>query len=238
MSDTLAVEVRRLSKSFGRTWALRTVDLDIHAGERVALLGPNGAGKSTLMRLLATLTRPTLGEVEVYGLNTVRDTARVRRVIGVVAHRPYLYEDLTARENLEFYAQLYGLSDPQTRYLPLLDLAGLSHVSGSRVRTYSRGMQQRLALVRSLLHEPRLLLLDEPDTGLDQEALAMLERIIRTDSEERTVLFSTHNHELGMRLADRVVVLADGGVVYDAPSLALDPSHFRARYTEIAGARA
>ncbi len=238
MSDTPAVEVRRLSKSYGRTWALRAVDLDIFAGERVALLGPNGAGKSTLMRLLATLTRPTLGGVNVYGLDAVRDTAKVRRIIGVVAHRPYLYEDLTARENLQFYSNLYGLPDAESRYLPLLDLAGLSHVADSRVRTYSRGMQQRLALVRALLHEPRLLLLDEPETGLDQEALALLEGIIRTDAEGRTVLFSTHNHDLGMRLADRVVVLADGGVAYDAPVVALDPSHFRARYTEIAGARA
>lgn len=229
------IQARGLSKAYGKTWALRSVDLEVESGERIALLGANGAGKSTLMRLLATLSRPTRGEISICGLDAVRQTTHVRRLIGVVAHRPYLYEDLTGRENLAFYSKLYGMREPETRYLSLLDLAGLRRVSDAYVRTYSRGMQQRLALVRALLHDPPLLLLDEPETGLDQEALGLLEEIVRGEERNRTVLFTTHNHTLGLRLADRVVVLASGAVAYDAPAGSLDSALFQDRYAQIVG---
>jgi heme exporter protein A len=238
MDAHAAISAEKLSKAYGRTWALRGVDLEVLTGERVALLGPNGAGKSTLMRLIATLTRPTRGSLRVCGLDPVRQTREVRRLIGVVAHRPYLYEDLTARENLEFYGKLYGVREAGERYGPLLELAGLARAADSPVRTYSRGMQQRLALVRSLLHEPRVLLLDEPETGLDQEALRLLETVVRSPDAGRTVLFSTHNHDLGLRLADRVIVLAGGVVVYDSPSGAVDSLRFRDVYAGLAGAGA
>lgn len=238
MDTSPAVRADNLSKAYGRNWALRGVDLEVGAGERVALLGANGAGKSTLMRLVATLTRPTRGALRVCGLDAVRQTREVRRMIGVVAHRPYLYEDLTARENLEFYARLYGIAGSSAQYGPLLEMAGLTRAADSPVRTYSRGMQQRLALVRSLLHDPKVLLLDEPETGLDQEALRLLETVVRSPDSGRTVLFSTHNHDLGLRLADRVVVLAGGAVAYDAHAGAVDASRFRDVYAELAGAHA
>ena len=228
-----AIEARDLSKAYGRTWALRRVSLDVRAGERVALLGPNGAGKSTLMRLVATLTRPTRGTLRVGGLDPVRRAREVRRRIGVVAHRPYLYEDLTARENLAFYARLYGIEHPGARIGELLERAGLARVSEAHVRTYSRGMQQRLALVRALLHDPAILLLDEPETGLDAEALRLLRNVVRSEEDGRTVLFSTHNHDLGLGLADRVVVLAHSGVVYDAPAGAVDRARFQDTYADL-----
>jgi len=236
VQPSLALEAAALGKRYGRRWALRGLNLDVRVGERVALLGPNGAGKSTLLRLGSTLTRPTHGTLAVFGLDPVRQTQEVRRRIGVVAHRPYLYDDLTGRENLAFYAKLYSVADAAQVYLPLLRTAGLEHAGDAFVRTYSRGMQQRLALVRALLHGPDLLLLDEPETGLDQDALAMLEAIVHAGGAERTVVFSTHNLDLALRLSDRVVLLASGGLVYDAPADALDGARLREEYSRLDGA--
>ncbi len=232
----LAVEAAGLGKAYGRAWVLRGVDLQVAPGENVVLLGPNGAGKTTLMRLVATLTRPTRGALLVCGYDSLKDARSVRARIGVVGHNPYLYDDLSARENLQFYSRLYALSGAQDRYEPLLERAGLARAADLPVRGYSRGMQQKLALVRSLLHQPELLLLDEPDTGLDQDALRFLEEVVRGGGS-RTVLFSTHNHALGLRLTDRVLFLSGGGIVYDAPSGALDPSLLRDAYRELAEAR-
>jgi len=231
-----SVEAVRLGKAYGRTWALRGVDLRIERGERVALLGPNGSGKTTLMRLIATLTRPTFGTLHVLGQDPARRAREVRRSLGVVAHRPYLYEDFTGRENLEFYARLYGVRSPADRYRPLVEEAGLAAALDRPVRGYSRGMQQRLALVRALLHDPALLLLDEPDAGLDQAALRFLESTIRDAAAGRTVVFSTHNLELGLRLSDRVVVLAGGSTTYDGPAGATTLDRLRDSYPAPLGA--
>jgi heme exporter protein A len=211
------------------------LNLDVGQGERLALLGPNGAGKSTVLRLASTLARPTHGKLAVLGHDPVRKPREVRRRIGVVAHRPYLYDDLTGRENLAFYARLYAVPDAEQSYGPLLINAGLEHASDAFVRTYSRGMQQRLALVRALLHEPEVLLLDEPETGLDQDALDLLERIVCDGGAERTVIFSTHNLQLALRLSSRVVVLSAGGLVLDAPTALLDETRLRAEYSRLAG---
>ncbi len=236
MSPILVIEAAALGKQYGRRWALRGLNLHVGPGERVALLGPNGAGKSTLLRLVSTLSRPTHGKLAVFGLDPMRQTRAVRRRIGVVAHRPYLYDDLTGRENLSFYARLYSVADAEQVYLPLLRTAGLEHAGNALVRTYSRGMQQRLALVRALLHAPDLLLLDEPETGLDQDALALLEGIVCSEAAGHAVVFSTHNLELAHRLADRVVVLASGGVVLDTLADALDVAQLRSAYARLAGA--
>jgi ABC-type multidrug transport system ATPase subunit len=231
------VEAAGVGKAYGRTWALRGVDLVVGADERVVLLGHNGAGKTTLMRLLATLARPSRGSLRLFGADPARHAQAVRRRLGVITHKPLLYEDLTGRENLEFYARLYGVADAPARYGPLLDGVGLARAADKPVRAYSRGMQQRLSLVRALLHEPALLLLDEPDTGLDQDALRFLEAAIRGEGAQRATVFTTHNLELGLRLADRVVMLAGGRVVYDAPSGALEPAPFQETYRELAGIR-
>ncbi len=235
MQSTLALEAAGLGKRYGRRWALRNLKLEVGQGERLALLGPNGAGKSTVLRLASTLARPTHGKLTILGHDPVQNPRDVRRRIGVVAHRPYLYDDLTGRENLAFYARLYSVPNAEQSYGPLLITAGLEHASDAFVRTYSRGMQQRLALVRALLHRPDVLLLDEPETGLDQDALDLLERIVSDGGGEHTVIFSTHNLQLALRLSNRVVVLSAGGLVMDAPTALLDETQLRAEYSRLAG---
>ncbi len=235
MQPPLALEAAGLWKRYGRRWALRNLNLEVRQGERLALLGPNGAGKSTVLRLASTLARPTHGKLTILGHDPVQKPRDVRRRIGVVAHRPYLYDDLTGRENLAFYARLYAVPDAEQSYGPLLITAGLEHASDAFVRTYSRGMQQRLALVRALLHGPDVLLLDEPETGLDQDALGLLEHIVSDGGGGRTVIFSTHNLQLALRLSNRVVVLSAGGLVLDAPTALLDETQLRAEYSRLAG---
>jgi heme exporter protein A len=169
-----AIQVRALTKSFGPHRVLRGVDLAVGPGEFVALLGPNGAGKTTLIRTIATLGRPTAGDVLVNGHSVRGDTGRVRRDLGLVSHQTFLYGDLTAEENLRFYGALYRMAGLDERIDYLLGKVGLSERRRDAVRTFSRGMQQRLSIARAILHDPPILLLDEPDTGLDQQAIRML----------------------------------------------------------------
>ena len=161
------IEVSQLTKSFGPRHALAGVDLHVAPGECVVLCGPNGAGKTTLLRILATLARPTSGDVRIAGLDPAKAGADVRRQIGFLSHRTLLYDDLTAEQNLAFYARMYAIPDAQARIDDLLERVGLTARRHDLVRTYSRGMQQRLAVARAVLHRPALVLLDEPYTGLD-----------------------------------------------------------------------
>ena len=213
-----AINVRGLTKRFGRTAALRGVDLDLMPGERVALFGPNGSGKTTLLRLLAGLVRPTNGSLRIAGMDYKQDGQTIRRRLGVVAHHTYLYEDLTGEENLLFYGRMYGVDDLAQRVDRALQRAGMERRRKDKVRTLSRGMQQRLALARATLHDPEVLLLDEPDTGLDQEASAHIAQFLDQDhGQRRTVLLATHNLRLGSRHCDRSLILSAGRVVYQSP---------------------
>jgi ABC-type multidrug transport system ATPase subunit len=216
-----AVEARGLVKFYGTTAALRGCDLMVLRGERVALLGANGAGKTTLLKLLATLVRPSAGHLMILGHDAVRQAGLVRRHLGVVAHETYLYRDLTAAENLRLYGRLYAVADLEARIVAELERVGLADLREQRVGTLSRGQQQRLALARALLHAPPLLLLDEPDTGLDEAGQALLARVVREAAP--TVVLATHSVERAVALADRVVVLAAGKVAYEASCGALDP---------------
>jgi ABC-type multidrug transport system ATPase subunit len=204
---------------------VRGVDLRIDRGELVALLGDNGAGKTTLLRLCATLARPTEGLLELFGRSARRNTAALRARLGVVGHTPMLYRDLTARENLELFGGLYGVEHPRLRARELLERLRLGDRAEERVRTLSRGMVQRLAIARALVHTPALLLADEPFTGLDQESAEILEETLRElagQPDARGVLFSTHDVPGALRLAGRVVVLHAGRVVLDAPAAGCD----------------
>jgi heme exporter protein A len=163
------IEVKKLVKRFGLKTVLRGVDFHVERGEFVALLGPNGAGKTTFLRILSTLARPSLGEVKVAGYRLPHEAAQVRARLGVVSHMPLLYGDLTAAENLEFYARMYGITNYQPRITEVLNLVGLESRRHDLVRTFSRGMQQRLAIGRAVLHDPEVMLFDEPYTGLDQD---------------------------------------------------------------------
>jgi heme ABC exporter ATP-binding subunit CcmA len=211
-----AVEIQGLSHRYGKSRALDGLDLTIPWDQRIAILGPNGAGKTTLLRILATLVRPKAGNVVVGGLALPGEANAVRRQVGLVAHQTFLYDELTARENLVFYGNLYGLPDPGRRADELLARVGLLDRANARTRTFSRGLQQRLALARAIVHDPPILLLDEPDTGLDVAGIDLLDRLMIDDDDlPRTVLLTTHNLERARELADRVIVLVNGKVAFD-----------------------
>lgn len=213
MSD-LFLEIRGLKKSFGLKPVLRGVDLSLHRGERMALMGANGAGKTTLLRILAALTRPGSGSVTINGLDIEHEAQQVRRLVGFVAHQPYLYDELSALENLLFFGKMYGVKDAQVRSKQLLKRVGLERRAGDRVGTFSRGMVQRLSLARALLHAPQLLLLDEPDTGLDQEGVQVVTALLDEHTQQGgTALFTTHQPERAYVLANNIIILHSGRIV-------------------------
>ena len=220
-------------RRFGERRAVDRVDVDLAAGECLAVLGPNGAGKSTLLRMVATLLRPDAGELTVCGARLPDEAGDARRRIGYLGHDPLVYQDLTARQNLELYADLYGLADPRDRVDAALDRVGLLARSFDTVRTFSRGMAQRLGLARALLHEPPLLLLDEPYAGLDAAGAHLLDGVLAELGPDRAAMMVTHEVERGVRLADRVLVLRAGRPVLSETTAAADGSAFRARYEEL-----
>jgi heme exporter protein A len=216
------VEAKKLTKAFGHHAALRGVDLVLEEGQFLALFGPNGAGKTTLMRIVATLTRPTGGSVRLWGQEVGRAATSLRSNIGLISHDPLLYGDLTAEENLRFFARMYALPANGTRS-PLdraridavLDQVGLTARRRDPVRTFSRGMIQRLSIARAILHDPRLLLLDEPYTGLDLQAADMLRGFLQDlATTDRTVILTTHSLEQGLEVCDRAAILARGRIAW------------------------
>jgi heme exporter protein A len=207
------IEVRKLVKRFGAKPVLRGLDFTVEEGEFVALVGPNGAGKTTFLRVLSSLARPSLGKVSIAGFQLPSQAAEVRRSLGVVSHLPLLYGDLTAEENLRFYGKMYSVPELRDRIEQVLELVGLSSRRSDLVRTFSRGMQQRLAIGRAVLHDPVVLLFDEPYTGLDQEACDMLDKVLReVAGRGRTVVMTSHDLGRVQDLASRFDVLA-GGVI-------------------------
>jgi heme exporter protein A len=207
------IEVRGLTKAYGLRPVLRKLDLAVNKGEFVAVVGPNGAGKTTLLRILASLARPTFGEVRLAGLRLPGQAAAARRILGVVSHQPLLYGELTAQENLRFYGRMYGVADLEPRIEEVLGIVGLNSRRHDLVRKYSRGMQQRLAIGRGILHDPELLLFDEPYTGLDPEAAEALDGLLtQVSSEGRTVLMTSHDLVRAAGLASRVDILFGGKI--------------------------
>jgi len=207
-----------LTRRFGNVAALDALDLAVGPGEAVALFGPNGAGKTTLLRLLATLLRPTAGELRLFGRAVADEGAAVRHRIGLLSHHSFLYPDLTPTENLDFYARMFGTPGRAARVREVLDRVGLVGWAHRPVRTLSRGLEQRCALARALLHEPELLLLDEPFTGLDVDAAGMLSDLLRqAHAGGTTLLLVTHDLWRGFELCTRAVVLVRGRLVRDAP---------------------
>ena len=224
-----AVEARGLVRTYGRQRALAGVDVTLRAGEATALLGPNGAGKSTLVGILSTLVHPSAGEVRYGQLRAGED--ELRGAIGVIAHESLCYGDLSGRENLDFFARLYGVANPKKRVESLLERVGLSDAAHRPLRTYSRGMVQRLTVARALVHQPELLLADEPFTGLDRAGVELLAGLL---AEERArgciMLVVTHDFEAVASLIDRVVVLTRGRVAHDEPA---PPARTTAALTDI-----
>lgn len=220
------IEVRKLVKRFGLKNVLRGLDFDVQAGEFVALLGPNGAGKTTFLRILASLSRPSLGQVNVAGYKLPAQAAAVRRRLGVVSHLPLLYGDLTAEENLLFYGRMYDLENLESRIADVLDMVGLSARRRDLVRTFSRGMQQRLAIGRAVLHDPDVMLFDEPYTGLDQDASEMLDEVLKNVAAAgRTVVMTSHDLARAEGLATRFDVLSRGVIAASASRAELENSN-------------
>ena len=232
-----ALEAQGLAKHYGAQVALDRVTLSLGRNERLAVLGPNGAGKTTLIAVLATLLRPSAGTLRIMGYDSSEMPNDARRHVGVVAHQTYLYEELSARENLLFYGRLYGVPDLAARVETLLKLVGIFPRRHEQIGNLSRGMQQRVALARALVHDPAVLLLDEPDTGLDQEHLDLLASLVQGRAiAQRAVVLTTHNLDRALALCDRVVVLARGEPVYAAESASLDRAQLQQAYRHLAGA--
>lgn len=233
------IQINGLIKQYGFNPVLRGVNLHVPAGTFVTLVGPNGAGKSTLMRIVATLLKPTAGEVKIGGWLMPQFSERVRRHIGLVSHQTLLYGDLTAAENLLFFAKLYQLDNGEDRVAAALRRVGLAARERDAVRTFSRGMMQRLTIARATLHEPDVLLLDEPYTGLDQDASALLDDLLRRESDNgRTILLITHDLVHGLNLCDRVAILSRGKIVQEIANGDVSGSEFLDIYAEQTGRKA
>ena len=228
------IQIKSLTKQYGMTMVLRGVNLHVREGEFVTLVGSNGAGKSTLMRIVATLLKPSSGEVTIGGWPLPSHATKVRQHIGMVSHHALLYGDLTAAENLSFYARLYGIPNRDAVVGAALKRVGLAARQRDAVRTFSRGMVQRLTIARATLHEPDVLLLDEPYTGLDQDATALLNNLLLREHEiGRTILLITHDLTRGIELSDRVAILNKGKIVHTVTRDAVSATEFVDQYRQI-----
>jgi heme exporter protein A len=224
-----AIRIEHLTRRYGERDALADVSTALTRGQTLAVLGRNGAGKTTLLRVLATLLFPHAGLVRVLGRDLPREAHALRARVGMLGHETLLYRDLTARENLFFYARLYEIRDPEARIAELLEATGMARRAEEPVRNLSRGMAQRVAVCRAVLHRPELLLLDEPHAHLDPEAAALVEPLIGRASGTTRVVVS-HDVERALEEADRVLGLRDGRVVVDAPASEVTPHFLQAVY--------
>jgi heme exporter protein A len=229
----IMITVKKLVKRFGLKTVLRGVDFAVEPGEFVALLGPNGAGKTTFLRILASLSRPSLGEASIAGYKLPQEAAKVRARLGVVSHLPLLYGDLSAEENLRFYARMYNIMNRELRITEVLEMVGLEARRRDLVRTFSRGMQQRLAIGRAVLHDPDVVLFDEPYTGLDQDASSMLDEVLKTVAAKgRTVVMTSHDLARAEDLATRFDILSRGVVSASASRKELRKSNLLTFYRQ------
>lgn len=210
-ADAAAISAIGLRKDYGDRSVLRGVDVSVPWGQTAVLFGPNGAGKTTLLRILAGLARPDAGDVHIAGLRMRRSGGRARNLVGFVGHQTLLYSDLTCRENLVFYAKLYGVDRHASRIDNVLEQLNLADRADRRVRTLSHGMQKRLSVARAILHEPAVLLLDEPESGLDADSVASLGNLLRDWSASgKSALLTTHSSEIGRAWADQALRLERG----------------------------
>lgn len=227
------ITVKKLVKRFGLKTVLRGLDFEVQPGEFVALLGPNGAGKTTFLRVLSSLSRPSLGSVQVAGYSLPNEAAAVRARLGVVSHLPLLYGDLSAEENLRFYGRMYNIADIEPRITEVLEMVGLENRRRDLVRTYSRGMQQRLAIGRAVLHDPDVVLFDEPYTGLDQDASSMLDEVLKTVAAKgRTVVMTSHDLARAEDLATRFDILSRGVITASSNRTDLGSGNLLSFYKE------
>jgi heme exporter protein A len=227
----LEIEVEDLRKTFGRREVLKGLSFSLEHGGFLSIFGPNGAGKTTTLRVLATLLAASSGRVAVAGHDVREDPMPVRRAIGLISHDPMLYLDLTAQENLRFYADMYGVEDRDARITELLERLELSARRHDVVRTYSKGMRQRLAIARAILHRPRVLLLDEPHSGLDPRAVDILDGLLTEIRDEHTFVMVTHNIAKGLDWGTDLMIIEGGRIAYEHAA-GVDHDAFSAVYRE------
>jgi len=235
-NNDLTIEVNDVTKSFGHHLVLRGIDLQLKSGQFLTIFGRNGAGKTTFLKILATLLRPSSGSVRLAGLDLNDDSMEIRRKIGVVSHQTFLYDELTAYENLKFYGKMYDVPNLDERARELITKVGLASSVHEKVRTFSRGMQQRLTIARAMVHNPSILLLDEPETGLDQYASAMLQDLLTSfEAEKRTVVMTSHSLERGLQMGNRIVILSDGKIACDEACKDMNLSDLQELYQRYTG---
>ena len=229
------VRVEGLTRQFGARKALDGLDLELPEGAFLSIFGPNGAGKTTLVKVLTTLLNPSKGSAEVLGLGVVADAVELRGRIGLISHNPLLYPDLTAEENLLFFCEMYGVDSPESRVLELLEAVELDHRRLDLVRTFSRGMTQRLSIARALLHRPEVLFLDEPYSGLDPHAVDILDGLIGQIRGDHTFVMVSHDLAKGLELCTHALIMSRGKVVLFAGREELDEGEFRELYRSTVG---
>jgi len=230
-----ALEVRGLTRAFGVRKALDGVDLDLPERAFLSVFGPNGAGKTTLIKVLTTLLNPTNGTAQVLGMDVVSDAVELRTHIGLISHSPLLYPDLTAEENLLFFADMYGVEQPEARVAELLEAVELDHRKLDLTRTFSRGMLQRLSIARALLHRPEVLFLDEPYSGLDPHAMDILDGLIAQTRGNHPFVMIRHDRDKGLELCSHALILAKGRVVMFERREDIDDAAFRQTYRSTVG---
>jgi len=230
-----ALEVRDLTRAFGVRKALDGVSFDVPERAFLSIFGPNGAGKTTLVKVLTTLLNPTSGTAKVLGLDVVDDAVEMRKRIGLISHNPLLYPDLTAEENLLFFADMYGVEQPEARVAELLEAVELDHRKLDLTRTFSRGMLQRLSIARALLHRPEVLFLDEPYSGLDPHAMDILDGLIAQIRGNHTFVMISHDLDKGLELCSHALILAKGRVVMFERREDIDDAAFRQTYRSTVG---
>jgi heme exporter protein A len=236
MNSEHYIEARGLTKKFGYKTALRNIDIFLQEGDSLALFGPNGAGKSTLIQVLCSLLQPTSGSVRIAGYDAHRDREALHQITGLIAHQTFLYPHLTAYENLKFYGAMYGVARLDDRIKDVLDRVGLNDYADDTVQHFSRGMQQRLSIGRAIVHDPTVMFLDEPFTGLDQQGREdFIKLILRFRDQGKTVIMASHDLQLGIELCDRAAILKAGKLVYLQDVAHIAKKDFRQVYAQQIG---
>lgn len=232
------IKAEGIYKKIGNKEILKGIDLHLKEGEFVTVLGPNGAGKTTLLKILSLLSKPSGGKLAIGGIPVEDNHVEMRSQIGVISHNTFLYDKLTAFENLKFYGEMYQVDNLQDRIYDVIEEVGLQYCLADPVGTFSRGMQQRLSIARAILHNPKVLFLDEPYTGLDQHAIGILNKVLfQLNEHNRTIFMITHNYEQGLELSDKIIIIYKGKITYQEKPKSLGAKEFKQLYLEQVGAR-
>ena len=237
--DNYIIEARGLVKKFGFKTVLRKIDLSLKKGDFLALFGPNGAGKTTLIQVLCSLMLPTSGNVWIAGFDAGYDREALHKVIGVISHNTFLYNNLSAYENLKFYGRMYKVKNLRERIEEVMGLVGLRGYMNDHVQTFSRGMQQRLSVARAIIHDPLIFFLDEPFTGLDQHGVEDFKQILKKFRDQgKTIVMTSHDLDRGLELCTQAAILKSGNLVYKEDISKIIQDDFKEVYFKLTGEQA